>query len=440
MSWLDSKTTGGALASSLAPTPGEPVPSLGAAPRSFAPVAPAVAAEPRSRETAAVAPWQVERLTTLEAVESIAEPWSELLATSRADSLFLTPEWLTTWWKHCGSGELAVHAVRYGRDLLGIAPLRAAPSRSCAPIHARAYQLLGTGNAGSDYLDLVVRPARRNQTLDVLATTLAQERRMLDLSQLAHGSSSALALAELLERRGWTSIRRTIARCPYIAFEGRGFEAYLDTLGASHRANFRRRLRQLGREFEVEWRPVRDEDERRSAIEILFHLHHDRFVDRGGSDALHTEALRDFHRELSAIALKRGWLRLYILWLDRKPAAALYGFRYGKSFLFYQAGFDRDFARHSVGLVAMGLAIRAAIEEGAQEFDLLHGDETYKSLWARSWRELERLEVFPPTAAGRAHRLLRRGARAARDAWWRQARRSPGGGWWCRRSLDQGNA
>ena len=160
---------------------------------------------------------------------------------------------------------------------------------------------------------------------------------------------------------------------------------------------------------------MRDEDERREAIEILFHLHHDRFVDRGGSDALHTEALRDFHRELSAIALKRGWLRLYVLWLDRKPAAALYGFRYGKSFLFYQAGFDRGFARHSVGLVAMGLAIRAAIEEGAQEFDLLHGDETYKSLWARSWRELERLEVFPPTAAGRAHRLLRRGARAARD-------------------------
>ena len=60
------------------------------------------------------------------------------------------------------------------------------------------------------------------------------------------------------------SIRRTIARCPYIAFEGRDFESYLETLGASHRANFRRRLRQIGREFEVEWRPVRDEDERRA--------------------------------------------------------------------------------------------------------------------------------------------------------------------------------
>jgi CelD/BcsL family acetyltransferase involved in cellulose biosynthesis len=63
----------------------------------------------------------------------------------------------------------------------------------------------------------------------------------------------------------------------------------------------------------------------------------------------------------------------------------------------------------------MGLAIRAAIEEGAEEYDLLHGEESYKSLWASSTRELERIELFPPTAAGRAHRLLRRGARSARE-------------------------
>ena len=392
MAWLDSKIT---------------TPVLG----------PALEVDARaSREsTTVVAPWKVETLTSVESIEAIAGEWNELLSTSRADCLFLTPEWLTTWWKHCGAGDLAVHTVRYGRDLLGLAPLRAARSRSCPPIEARAFQLLGTGNVGSDYLDVVVRPARRSQILDVLATTLESERRVLDLSQLAYGSSSALALAERLERRGWRSIRRKIARCPYIAFDGRDFEGYLESLGSSHRANFRRRQRQLAREFEVEWKPVRDETERREAIEILFHLHDDRFVDRGGSDALHTEALRDFHRELSAIALRRGWLRLYVLWLDRRPAAALYGFRYGRSFLFYQAGFAREFTRHSVGLVAMGLAIRAAVEEGAQEFDLLHGDETYKSLWANSARELERIELFPPTLAGHAHRLLRRGARAARD-------------------------
>jgi len=362
-----------------------------------------------------IGPWHVERLTTVEQLATMREEWNDLLRISRSDCLFLTWEWLSTWWRHCaGGGRLAVLPIRFGRDLLGIAPLRSAPSRSCPPISAQALQFLGTGNVGSDYLDIVVRPARRAQTLELLAAALERERRVVDLGQLREEGSSAHHLAALLEQRGWTSLRRVVARCPFIALEGHTFDDYLATLGASHRANFRRRLRELSREFVLEWGQVRTEEERREALEILFRLHLDRFADRGGSDALHTPELQSFHRELSGIALARGWLRLYVLRLDGRPAAALYGFRYGSSFLFYQAGFDRAFARWSVGLVAMGLAIRAAIEEGAREFDLLHGEERYKSLWARSSRELERIELFPPTAVGRTHRLLRRGARAAR--------------------------
>jgi CelD/BcsL family acetyltransferase involved in cellulose biosynthesis len=395
MSWLDSKLSTPALAGFTSEA-----------------TAPAAA---RLEPAIVAAPWRVDRLTTTESMAAIAEEWNDLLRTTRCDGLFLTWEWLSTWWKHCaGGGRLAIHTVRFGRDLLGIAPLRSARSRSCPPIHAQALQFLGTGNAGSDYLDLVIRPARRAQTVGALASAIGSQARVLDLAQLRAGESSTATLAEQLERRRWRSLRRTTARCPWIPLAGHTFDSYLASLGASHRANFRRRLRQLQREHAFEWRPVRTETERREAIEILFRLHLDRFSDRGGSDGLHTAELRDFHREMSRIALDRGWLRLFVLWLDHRPAAALYGFRYGGSFLFYQAGFDRAFARSSVGLVAMGLAIEAAIAEGATEFDLLHGDERYKSLWARSWRELERIELFPPTPAGRAHLLLRRGARAAR--------------------------
>ena len=383
--------------------------SLPAPPR---PATSAAAVEPE--EAVVLSPWSVERLSTAESLEPIREEWNELLRTSRSDCLFLTWEWLHTWRKHCApNAELSVHVVRYGRDLLGIAPLLAGPSRSCPPIAARALQFLGGGSVGSDYLDLIVRPARRNETVAALAATLAADQRIVDLVQVRRDASSAQALAELLERRGWRTLRGTTHCCPYINLEGHTFESYLESLGSSHRYNFRRRLRQLERGFEVRFDRVWTEDERREALEILLRLHLGSFAERGGSDAFHTAELVAFHAELSAIALERGWLRLYVLRLDGRPAAALYGFRYGSRFLFYQAGFDSEFARHSVGLVAMGLAIRAAIEEGVGEYDLLHGDEPYKALWARSRRELERIEAFPPTAAGRAHRLLRRGWRTA---------------------------
>ena len=125
-------------------------------------------------------------------------------------------------------------------------------------------------------------------------------------------------------------------------------------------------------------------------------MHQQRWRGRGGSSGLHTPRLVAFHEEFSRLALARGWLRLYTLTVDDHPIASIYGFRYADTFYFYQSGFDPRYGRHSVGLVALGLAIKAALEEGVREFDLLHGDEEYKFRWARRTRELQRLELYPP--------------------------------------------
>src|SRR5207302_8050276 len=96
------------------------------------------------------------------------------------------------------------------------------------------------------------------------------------------------------------------------------------------------------------------------------------------------------------------------------PVAGLYGLRYGSTFYFYQSGFDQAYSKYSAGLVMMGLAIKAALEEGALEYDLLHGDEEYKFHWAHSQRELIRLEGYPPHARARIYRRAIDLNRAAR--------------------------
>ena len=98
-----------------------------------------------------------------------------------------------------------------------------------------------------------------------------------------------------------------------------------------------------------------------------------------------------------------GWLRLFELRLNDTPVAATYCFAYDGRYRFYQGAFDERYRHYSVGLVAMGLTIRAAIDEGAADYDLLYGDESYKWLWARETRTLERLELFPPHIGGRLH-------------------------------------
>jgi CelD/BcsL family acetyltransferase involved in cellulose biosynthesis len=164
----------------------------------------------------------------------------------------------------------------------------------------------------------------------------------------------------------------------------------------------------------VRFEQARTEAQCREGIDRLVDLHNLRWQGRGGSDAFHTAELVRFHRTFAPLALKRGWLRLFTLWVDERPAACLYGFVYQSKFYFYQSGFHPDFEKNSVGLVLMGMAIERAIEEGAEEFDFLHGDEPYKRHWAHETRVLSRLELYPPTSLGWVSRSSRELVREAR--------------------------
>src|SRR5262249_58730848 len=123
---------------------------------------------------------------------------------------------------------------------------------------------------------------------------------------------------------------------------------------------------------------------RAAAVKILLALHLKRWEDRGGSDAFDSAGVVAFHEDLSRLALGQGWLRLFVLWLNGEPAAALYGFRYGGTFYYYQCGFDPRFSRMSVGVVTLALALRHALEAQAFEFDLPHGSERCKAVWTLS--------------------------------------------------------
>jgi hypothetical protein len=48
----------------------------------------------------------------------------------------------------------------------------------------------------------------------------------------------------------------------------------------------------------------------------------------------------------------------------------------------------------------MGLAIKQAIAEEAEEYDLLHGTESYKLLWTGETRKLDRIRLYPPSIRG----------------------------------------
>ena len=326
--------------------------------------------------------------TTIEAVVDSAgfsrleNQWNRLLESSDSDCLFLTWEWLFTWWKQFSDGRrLSILALRSGDELVAVAPLCMNPSNPSRGQILPALQFLGTGNVGSDYLDMIVQRGYEKVAAQGFADRINQSGLALQCAQLRRHEAASYEIARSLDEKRWILTDAATNVCPYIPLDGCSWNSYLASLGAEHRYGLNRKWKRLNRDFAVRIEEVKSESQCERAIEATIQLHNLRWTDRGRSNAFDSHSLTDFHREFSMIALRRGWLRLYLLRLDEQVAACLYGFFYRGKFYFYQSGFRPAFERHSPGFLLLGYSIRRAIEEGAFEYDLLHGDEAYKFHW-----------------------------------------------------------
>ena len=349
--------------------------------------------------SATIGPIRVTRVDDLGAFYGLRTQWDALLAESAADGVFLTWEWLSAWWTHlAGGARLQILTAWDGDTLVGIGPFMVTESGfGWFP----RVEFLGTGHAGSDYLDLIIRRGYEPEVLRVFAREIAQQAFTTRFHHVPAASLSA-QLAEQLRFDNWTSSTVPDGVCPVIDLSGQTWDSFLATLGPSHRANIRRRLRGLEKQFDCRFERVRDDAHRREALTALFGFHDTRFESRGS--AFQTPALRAFHEDATQSLLDRGWLRMYTLRLDGVIAAVMYGVLYNGTFSFYQHGFDARHQRHSIGLALMAMTIQTAIEEQATTFDFLWGTEAYKSLWTREVRSLRRIDLFPAHFGGRIHK------------------------------------
>jgi CelD/BcsL family acetyltransferase involved in cellulose biosynthesis len=357
----------------------------------------------------------IEIIKDIERLREMRQEWNELLAESASDCMFLTWEWLSTWWRYLsGDRKLFIVTVRSQGRLHAIAPLVVRPPGISNILPFPALEFMGTGSVGSDYLDVIIRRGEEAFAANALAECMAGMDRAIELEQVKIGDCSVAEIGRLMGSHGWSVQEEQTNISRHINLAGRSWPSYLASLGGAHRYNFKRRLRHLERDFDLRFEKHITEEERRAALGRLMALHGARW--RGYSKAFHTPNHQKFHEEITRLACERGWLRIYTLWLDGETVAALYGFRYGRVFYFYQSGFDPAYARYSTGLVTMGLCIESAIAEGVVEYDMLQGVEQYKELWAHESRPLGRLEFYPPHVRGFVYRRAMELSRAARKA------------------------
>jgi CelD/BcsL family acetyltransferase involved in cellulose biosynthesis len=343
----------------------------------------------------------------------LAADWARLVERDHPGAPFRSFPWLSTWWKTIApQAEPHVLVAREGAEVVGLLPLY----EERAALGGRRLRLMGDGLIGSDYLGVVARGDDEARLADAFAAHLAA----LDADELAldgvlDGDPLAGALAAHLPRvaaQPWLV-------CPRVATRG-DFDDYLFALPDGAGAQWQRRRRWLARRpgHRIERLETPGAVER--GLEILFALHHERWSVDGGSDAILGPRIERFHVEAGRALAELGWACVYVLSVDGGPRAALYGFRHGRRFAFYQAGHELEWRPRSVGTVLLGHVIGDCFAGGLEEFDFLRGDEPYKARWATSARVISRVHAvgggLRPWLVGRgqaAWRALRAGARRA---------------------------
>ena len=280
--------------------------------------------------------------------------WQRFLQCCPPPTPFQTPEWLSTWWSHFGSGSPRVFVFRHAGEIAGIMPcfLHSWKGR-------QQLTLIGTGI--SDCLDPVFDPVHLDGILQALSCHLkkSSDWDICDWQDL----SADTPLRKIAEASPATP-------CSEIALNA-SFEDFLQARPASLRRNLRQcrnRSRALGDlEFYAVSQPGAD------LLASLIDLHGQRWG--GGNNSA------DFLLDVCPKLGRQDMLRLFVLRLAGRIVALLLALRNEAGLFSYMPAFDPAYKKYGFGNVLHEEALRYAHQNGYRFMNFLRGEEPYKFQW-----------------------------------------------------------
>lgn len=318
----------------------------------------------------------VEIVADLEEFKALKEEWNGL-ATEAGMSIFQTWQWSWHWWREHGKGKkLLIVTARDDSGLVALAPCYMTSSFYGLPLKVVSF----IGTESTDYLDVVAEPSRDDAILAIFKELFSLPKwNAVDLHQLPRTSDTCEIIRRLAVEKNLTVEVLAQDKSYQLALAS-SRDVVLAGLSKKFRTNIQYYRRRLEREYSLVIR-VSDCESVAKDMRLFFKLHQKRFLDKKKPGAYLNPKFRRFHSELAADLCCSGWLRLYILEIDGKPAAAIYGFAFGGSFYYYLGGFEPDWGKLSVSTVLIAQSIDDAVEGGLLRYDFLRGDEPYKQKW-----------------------------------------------------------
>lgn len=352
----------------------------------------------------------IECLQTDEAFQALSKEWNKLLNNSDSNNIFLTWEWISSWWEFFKEdARLYLITVRDEKgQLIGIAPLKI-DKLSSQGFPYRQLSFIGSGKGvTADYLNFLIASGKEKEVIKEIFIYLGKNKRQWDIINLTNifmESPVSEIILKVASENGWRCRIGPGLPCPYITLPD-SWDTYLKTLSGKMRYEMRRRLRLLETQHKVKFVRLKERREIESGLDTFLNLHENRWAKKGSRGILgfHKE-ISEFHKRLALKFYEKDWLNIFFLEIDGVPVASLYGYEYGNKIFHYNSGFDDRWSKYGVAKQLIAFVVEDCIKRGLREFDFLRGAEPYKYEWTTQERRLLRVLLWNDTMRSRVHKV-----------------------------------
>lgn len=320
---------------------------------------------------------------------TLERSWDELLARSDANTIFLSWNWINSWYNTSLSTiRPYIVVIEYADEIVAIAPFYIQDYTLAKCIPYRGLKCLADQSIGSEYSNFIVSAALTQYSTAQLKRLLWDELNssrcskhwdFIWLSNIAAWTRGGQSLLTALAQQSAFSYNQR--EIEFAATDLQPFDHdILPQLSKSLRTNIKQTTKYLDKKGHVDIKLTQDIEELPQHLDTLFHLHNLRWQRTGNAGSFSRPALAAFYKSFTPIALNNQQLRLLRLEVDGEIQAMQLGYVYDGQFLALQEGFNPDFIA-GTGQVLRHAAFNACLDENLTSYDFLAIYTDHKRRW-----------------------------------------------------------
>ena len=319
-----------------------------------------------------------------------------------------TLPWFMEFERHLLEPGQRLHILAVSDDAgapFALLPLRTDRIPLVGPVKVRA--LTALSNYYTAHFAPLAIPDRESEIASALVEGMLaiDSPSVIDLNPLADDANLGAVLGSAWERRGFAVERYFRFGNWYLEVAGRPSAQYIAGLPGPLRSTLQRKGKKLRARTDARVRIVTARGEVLAAMEAYEAVYRSSWkVD---------EPHKEFIRAVAGEFAERNWLRLGLVEIGSRPAAAQIWFVYRRTASIFKLAYDEEFADLSVGSVLTMALMQHVIDiDSVMAVDYLCGDDAYKRDWMSARRERIGLRAVRrrswPGALSHASRAMRR--------------------------------